>query len=91
MLSCFGCGLCVSACIEGVVDLFNFIERQLLAQNSWGTAESGVTPKIIAFLEQQTAYGSADLAELSRMTYFQNVEIIRVPTTERVETRLICF
>ncbi|MEM0111260.1 MAG: hydrogenase iron-sulfur subunit [Candidatus Korarchaeota archaeon] len=90
VLSCIGCGLCVSTCPRGAVDLLNSTEKQLLAQIR-GIAESGVKPKIIAFLERQTAYGSADLAGLFRMTYPPNVEIIRVPTIGRIGIKHVLY
>jgi len=89
-LSCIGCGLCVSNCPRGAIDLSNSTEKQILAQIR-GISEKGIRPKIIAFLEQQTAYGSADLAGLSRVKYPPNIEIIRVPTTGRIGVRHVLY
>ena len=88
--SCIGCGLCISNCPRGTINLPNSTEEQILAQIR-GISEGGVKPKIIAFLEQQTAYGSADLAGLSRATYPPNIEIIRVPTTGRIGVRHVLY
>ena len=87
-LSCIGCGLCVSTCPKDAIELMNSTEDQLLAQIR-GIAEAGIKPKIIAFLERETAYGSADLAGQSRAAYPPNVEIIRVPTTGRIGSKHI--
>jgi heterodisulfide reductase subunit A len=89
-LSCIGCGLCVSNCPRGAIDLPNSTEKQILAQIQ-GITEKGIKPKIIAFLERQTAYGSADLAGLSRAIYPPNIEIIRVPTTGRIGIRHVLY
>jgi len=89
-LSCIRCGLCVSNCPRDAINLPNSTEKQILAQIR-GIVEGGVKPKIIAFLEQQTAYGSADLAGLSRATYPPNIEIIRVPTTGRIGVRHVLY
>ena len=47
-------------------------------------SHDGTTPRIIAFLEKEIAYGSADLAGQSHASYPANVKIIRVPSTGRV-------
>ena len=49
-----------------------------------GVCEGEKAPKIIAFLEKEIAYGSADLAGQSRASYSPNVEIIAVPSTGRI-------
>jgi heterodisulfide reductase subunit A len=50
-----------------------------------GTLEGeGENPKILAFLEKTTAYGSADLAGQTRVPYTPSVKIISVPSTGRV-------
>ncbi|MEM3041015.1 MAG: DUF1743 domain-containing protein, partial [Nitrososphaerota archaeon] len=49
-----------------------------------GISKEGQTPRIIAFLERNTAYASADLAGQNRLTYSPLVRIIRVPSTGRI-------
>jgi len=85
-VSCVGCGICVPRCPRQAIDLNHCTEAQLIAQIR-GVCESGKHPKIIAFLEKNTAYGSADLAGQTRESYFPNVEIIGVPSTGRVGLR----
>jgi len=82
-VSCVGCGICVPRCPEEAIDLKHCTEAQLIAQIR-GVSAGGRPPKIIAFLEKEIAYGSADLAGQSRVFYSPNVEIISVPTTGRV-------
>jgi len=82
-VSCVGCGICVPRCPEEAIDLKHCTEAQLIAQIR-GMSAGGRPPKIIAFLEKEIAYGSADLAGQSRASYSSNVEIISVPTTGRV-------
>ena len=82
-ISCVGCGICVPRCPEEAIDLKHCTEAQLIAQIR-GVSAGGRPPKIIAFLEKEIAYGSADLAGQSRASYSPNVEIIGVPTTGRV-------
>lgn len=89
-LACSGCGICVSECPKGAIELMNFTEEQLLAQIR-GIAEAGIKPKIIAFLERDTAYGSADMAGLSRIPYSPNIEIIRVPTIGRIGLKHVLY
>jgi heterodisulfide reductase subunit A len=83
-ISCTGCGVCVPKCPTEAIDLKHSTDAQLLAQIH-GTSEVGDDrPRIIAFLEKTTAYGSADLAGQSRVGYTPNVRIISVPSTGRV-------
>jgi heterodisulfide reductase subunit A len=82
-VSCVGCGICVPRCPEEAIDLKHCTEAQLIAQIR-GVSAGGRPPKIIAFLEKEIAYGSADLAGQSRASYSPNVEIIGVPSTGRV-------
>jgi heterodisulfide reductase subunit A len=82
-ISCIGCGICVPRCPPGAIELKNSTEAQLMAQIR-GVSEGGKAPKIVAFLEKEIAYGSADLAGQSRVSYPSNVRIVGVPTTGRV-------
>ncbi len=82
-MSCIGCGICVPRCPRGAIDLKNSTEAQLMAQIR-GVSEGGRSPKIIAFLEKEIAYGAADLAGQSRASYPPNVEIIGIPSTGRI-------
>ena len=85
-VSCVECGICVPRCQKQAIDLNHCTEAQLIAQIR-GICEGGKPPKIIAFLEKNTAYGSADLAGQTRESYSPNVEIIGVPSTGRVGLR----
>ncbi len=82
-ISCIGCGICVPRCPREAIDLKNSTEAQLMAQIR-AVSEGGKSPRIVAFLEKEIAYGSADLAGQSRVSYPSNVEIIGVPSTGRV-------
>ena len=48
-------------------------------------SENGFEPKIVAFLCNWCSYAGADLAGTSRTQYPQNVRIIRVPCSGRVD------
>ncbi len=86
-ISCIGCGLCLPLCPEKALDLKNCTEEQLIAQIREVSAEGETPPKIIAFLEKKTAYGSADLGGQSRRSYPPEVRIIGVPSTGRLGTK----
>jgi len=82
-ISCIGCGICVPRCPREAIELKNSTEDQLMAQIR-AISKGGESPKIVALLEKEIAYGSADLAGQSRVSYPSNVEIIGVPSTGRV-------
>lgn len=82
-VSCVGCGVCVPRCPKQAIDLYNCTEAQLMAQIR-GVSEGDMHPKIVAFIEGNTAYGSADLAGQTRASYSPNVRIIGVPSIGRV-------
>jgi heterodisulfide reductase subunit A len=82
-ISCVGCGICVPRCPQQAIDLNHCTEAQLIAQIE-GVCSGGFHPKILAFIERNTAYGSADLAGQTRLSYSPNVEIIGVPSTGRI-------
>ncbi len=48
-------------------------------------AENSFEPKIVGFLCNWCSYAGADLAGTSRLSYPQNVRIIRVPCSGRVD------
>jgi len=82
-VSCVGCGICVPRCPSDAIKLNHCTDEQLIAQIQ-GICEGGASPKIVAFLEGEIAYGAADLTGQMRASYPSNVEIIRVPTTGRI-------
>ena len=83
-VSCLGCGACVSICPKEALTLKNTTEEQLIAQIEGIVEGADPGPKIIAFTEKMTAYGSADLGGQSRRNYSPNIRIIRVPSVSRL-------
>jgi heterodisulfide reductase subunit A len=83
-ISCTGCGICVPRCPKEAIDLTQSSDVQLTAQIKGTLEGEGERPKILAFLEKTTAYGSADLAGQTRVPYTPNVRIVSVPSTGRV-------
>lgn len=51
--------------------------------------EQGWEPKIVAFCCNWCAYAGADLAGLNRMQYPENVRLIRVPCSGRVNPQFV--
>jgi len=82
-ISCIGCGLCVPRCPRWAMDLLHSTDEQLMAQVQ-GVSEGETHPKLVAFIEKNTAYGSADLVGQTRSSYTPNVRIISVPSVGRV-------
>ncbi len=90
-VSCSGCGICIPKCSENAIDLKHCTDKQLLAQIRGVSEEDDISPKIIAFLEGTTAYGSADLAGQNRYSYTPNVRIISVPSTGRISIKHLVY
>ena len=89
-ISCIGCGICIPKCPKDAIDLHHNTEAQLIAQIR-GVSEGKVHPKIVAFIERNTAYGSADLAGQNRLAYSPNVRIVSVPSVGRVGLRHVMY
>ncbi len=83
-ISCVGCGICIPLCPQEAIDLKNCTESQLIAQIQAISEEGETSPKIIAFLEKMTAYGSADLGGQNRRGYPPEVRIVGVPSVGRL-------
>jgi heterodisulfide reductase subunit A len=82
-ISCVGCGICVVECPHEAIDLKHCTEKQLISQIQGISTPIGY-PKIIAFLDENVAYASADYAGQLRQTYPSNVRIISIPSTGRI-------
>jgi heterodisulfide reductase subunit A len=82
-ISCIGCGICVVECPHDAIDLKHCTEKQLLSQIRGISTPDG-QPKILAFLDEDVAYASADYAGQLRQTYPANVRIISIPSTGRI-------
>jgi len=65
------------------MDLLHSTDEQLMAQVR-GVSEGDGHPKLVAFIEKNTAYGSADLVGQTRSNYTANVRIVSVPSVGRV-------
>ncbi len=83
-ISCVGCGICVPICPREAIDLKHSTEAQLVAQIQGVSEEGEISPKIVAFLEKETAYGAADLGGQSRRSFPPEVRIVGVPSTARL-------
>jgi heterodisulfide reductase subunit A len=88
-ISCTGCGICVPKCPTEAIDLKSSSDNQLIAQIEGTATGEGDQPRILAFLEKTTAYGSADLAGQTRVNYVPNVRIISVPSTGRIGLKAV--
>jgi len=82
---CMGCGICTATCAAGANQLEGYEEKGMLAQINALTKHED----IIAFLCKWSSYNAADKAGQERLTYPENVKIIRVPCTGRVTGQMI--
>lgn len=81
---CMGCGICSATCPAGASQLESYRDEELLAQVR-GTVREG---SVVAFLCKWSAYNAADKAGYERLSYPEEVRIIRVPCTGRVDPQL---
>lgn len=89
-ISCVGCGICVPACPYEAIDLKHCSEEQLIAQIQ-GVSSGTAFPKIIAFLDKNTAYASIDYAGQLRLSYPSSIRIIAVPSVGRIGLKHLLF
>jgi heterodisulfide reductase subunit A len=82
---CMGCGICTATCAAGANQLEGCDDREMLAQIS-GTLNEG---DILALLCKWSSYQAADKAGYERLRYPENVKIIRIPCTGRVDAQMI--
>jgi len=74
---CMGCGICTATCAAGANQLEGYEEKGMLAQIGAMTKKGDV----VAFLCKWSSYNAADKAGHERLSYPENVKIIRVPCT----------
>ncbi len=86
---CYACGLCVSACPSAAISFKFYSEEQLKAEISSLLHNGGTDKKIIAFLCDECAYGTADEAGFMGLQYDPSVYIVRVPCISRVDPQLV--
>jgi heterodisulfide reductase subunit A len=82
---CMGCGICTATCASGANQLSGYVGKEMVAQIAGMTQEGDV----VAFLCKWGSYGAADKAGFERLSYPQNVKIIRVPCTGRVDAQMV--
>lgn len=82
---CMGCGICTATCAAGANQLEGYIDKGMTAQ------VEGMTRKgdIIAFLCKWSSYNAADKAGYERLKYPENVKIVRIPCTGRIDAQMI--
>lgn len=82
---CMGCGICSGTCMAGASQLISYTDNELRSQIG-SLAKPGA---VIALLCKWGAYHAADKAGYERKKIPQNVSIIRIPCTGRVESQMI--
>lgn len=89
--ACNGCGACIPECEVGALDLKHSTEKQLYAQIYGVLKEKTDKPVILAFLDDRTAYTTADLLGSTRDSYPTSIRVIRVPSSARVGLKHILY
>jgi heterodisulfide reductase subunit A len=89
--ACEGCGICAAVCPVAAMQLRHYKDDQLIPKikailtPKWFSEEKKDEPVIIAFACQWCSYAAADAAGNMGMEYPENIRIIRVPCTGRVD------
>lgn len=91
-VACKGCGICTAVCPVAAMQLRHYKDDQLvpkikgiLAPVKWFEKDKEQEPVIVCFACQWCSYAAADAAGSMKMEYPDNVRIILVPCTGRVD------
>jgi len=88
-VACQGCGICASECPMDAIQLVEYTDDQMEAQIFAATEEQVDTPRIIAFLCQNSAYEAAEMARLFGEALPQGLQMIKVPCAGKVDVDYI--
>ncbi|MFP3951378.1 MAG: hydrogenase iron-sulfur subunit, partial [Candidatus Bathyarchaeia archaeon] len=89
--ACEGCGICAAVCPVSAMQLRHYKDDQLvpeirgLLNPKWINEEMKGEPVILAFACKWCSYAAADAAGDMGMEYPENIRILRVPCTGRVD------
>jgi heterodisulfide reductase subunit A len=92
---CQGCGACAVTCRSKSIEVEGFTDEQLYAEiNSLADLKKNITgdgwqPVVASFLCNWCSYAGADLAGMSRLDYPENIHIIRVPCSGKVDPAFV--
>ena len=90
-IMCSGCGACIPACEENALDQQGLTEKQLKANIRGALEGSEAEIKILAFVEEETAYTAVDLAGLARLSYPSSIRIIPIPCLARLKKEHLLY
>lgn len=86
--ACSGCGTCAAECPFDAIDMNHYTDKQILGQVDSMLEEEPDT-KILVFACNWCSYAGADYAGVSRLQYPENVHLVRVMCSGRVDEKFI--
>jgi heterodisulfide reductase subunit A len=89
VMSCNGCGACVSACNRRCLTIPNYTSEGLLEEVRGVLSNTEGDVAIVGFFDDNISYTAADNAGTARIHYPTNMRIVRMPSSALLNKKIV--